>query len=74
LERQTSTFISKEKKYKKSLKDSTALCQTSLDKLRESRVEVSSLGSGEYLYFVDRKPGFLRTEDSIFPTLLDNDA
>ncbi len=42
------------------------------DKLEESKIEVSSIGPEEDLYFIDGKPGLLKIGESIFPTLINN--
>ena len=39
------------------------------DKLKESKIEVSSLGPEEHLYFIDGRPGLLKIGENLFPTL-----
>jgi predicted RNA-binding protein (TIGR00451 family) len=42
------------------------------DELKESKIEVSSIGPEESLYFIEGKPGVLKIGESIFPTLVNN--
>jgi len=48
------------------------LHDSSGDRLKESKIEVCSLGPEEHLYFIDGMPGLLKIGERVLPTLLNN--